>query len=135
MIRLILFVVFIHFLFLSLLKREKQQPLTLQASKHPHGNSPTAGIHPQTTQPRPLRYGNDNTSVNRQSRTQTTRPDPIPGQLELHSFIDYYSSYYGIYSYLHVCLFFCFFVDFFNNWYQTFCRFSFSLNAKPQKNK
>jgi len=62
------------------LKREKQQPLTLQAPKHPHGTSPTCGVHPQTSQPRPLRYGNDNTSVNRQTRTQSTRPDPIPGQ-------------------------------------------------------
>lgn len=63
------------------LKREKQQPLTLGSSnKHPHGNSPGINVHPNTGQARPLRYGNDNTSVQRQSRTQTTRPDPIAGQ-------------------------------------------------------
>ena len=65
--------------FTTCIHREKQQPLTLQAPKHPHGTSPTCGVHPQTSQPRPLRYGNDNTSVNRQTRTQSTRPDPIPG--------------------------------------------------------
>ena len=59
--------------------REKQSPPSLLAQKHPHGTSPGQGTHPHTGQPRPYTLGNDNSSVNRQSRVQTTRPDPIPG--------------------------------------------------------
>ncbi|XP_078333250.1 lamin-B2.L-like isoform X7 [Crassostrea virginica] len=62
------------------LKREKQQPNVLTPQKHPHGTSPGREIHPHTSQPRPYTYGNDNSSVNRQSRSQTTRPDPVNGQ-------------------------------------------------------
>ncbi|KAK3102723.1 hypothetical protein FSP39_013445 [Pinctada imbricata] len=62
------------------LRREKQQPPTLSPQKHPHGVSPGKEVHPHTGQSRPLTYGNDNSSVNRQSRSQTTRPDPIQGQ-------------------------------------------------------
>lgn len=62
------------------LKREKQQPNVLTPQKHPHGTSPGKEIHPATSQPRPYTYGNDNSSVNRQSRSQTTRPDPVNGQ-------------------------------------------------------
>ncbi|XP_048727048.2 uncharacterized protein LOC125645531 isoform X5 [Ostrea edulis] len=62
------------------LKREKQQPNILTPPKHPHGTSPGKEIHPHTSQPRPYTYGNDNSSVNRQSRSQTTRPDPVNGQ-------------------------------------------------------
>ncbi|KAL4224796.1 Intermediate filament tail domain-containing protein [Mactra antiquata] len=62
------------------LRREKQTPPSLSAQKHPHGSSPSQGIHPHTGQPRPFAYGNDNSSVNRQSRVQSTRPDPVPGQ-------------------------------------------------------
>ncbi|XP_062598156.1 uncharacterized protein LOC134259569 isoform X3 [Saccostrea cucullata] len=62
------------------LKREKQQPNVLTPQKHPHGTSPGKEIHPHTGQPRPYTYGNDNSSVNRQSRSQTTRPDPVNGQ-------------------------------------------------------
>ncbi|XP_063398619.1 uncharacterized protein LOC134683324 isoform X3 [Mytilus trossulus] len=61
------------------LRRQKQQPPTLSPQKHPHGGNPIKEVHPHTSQPRPLTYGNDNSSVNRQSRSQTTRPDPIPG--------------------------------------------------------
>ncbi|XP_052240589.1 uncharacterized protein LOC127851093 isoform X4 [Dreissena polymorpha] len=62
------------------LRREKQTPPSLTAQKHPHGTSPGTETHPHTGQPRPFLYGNDNSSVNRQSRVQTTRPDPIAGQ-------------------------------------------------------
>ncbi|XP_070199306.1 uncharacterized protein [Littorina saxatilis] len=62
------------------LRREKQQPPSLQANKHPHGNPPSTPVHPVGNQPRPYRSGNDNSSNNRQSRSQSTRPDPIPGQ-------------------------------------------------------
>ncbi|XP_052066739.1 uncharacterized protein LOC127706276 isoform X3 [Mytilus californianus] len=61
------------------LRRQKQQPPTLSPQKHPHGSNPIKEVHPHTSQPRPFTYGNDNSSVNRQSRSQTTRPDPIPG--------------------------------------------------------
>ncbi|KAK3576197.1 hypothetical protein CHS0354_016020 [Potamilus streckersoni] len=62
------------------LRREKQQPPSLSSQKHPHGSHPLTETHPHTGQPRPFTYGNDNSSVNRQSRVQTTRPDPIYGQ-------------------------------------------------------
>ena len=61
------------------LRREKESLPSLNPPKHPHGNSPPTETHPQTGQSRPLTYGNDNSSVNRQSRVQVTRPDPIPG--------------------------------------------------------
>ncbi|GFR81685.1 intermediate filament tail domain-containing protein 1 [Elysia marginata] len=62
------------------LRREKQAPPSLSAPRHPHGCSPAASTHPGTGQARPLRMGNDNSSVVRQSRSQTQRPDPVPGQ-------------------------------------------------------
>jgi hypothetical protein len=68
----------IHYKFICLC-RQKQQPPTLSPQKHPHGSNPGREVHPHTSQPRPFTYGNDNSSVNRQSRSQTTRPDPIPG--------------------------------------------------------
>ncbi|XP_033752068.1 uncharacterized protein LOC117335906 isoform X3 [Pecten maximus] len=62
------------------LRREKQAPPTLVPQKHPHGISPGRESHPHSGQARPLTYGNDNSTLNRQSRSQTTRPDPVPGQ-------------------------------------------------------
>ncbi|XP_069132488.1 uncharacterized protein [Argopecten irradians] len=62
------------------LRREKQAPPTLAPQKHPHGISPGRESHPHSGQARPLTYGNDNSTLNRQSRSQTTRPDPVPGQ-------------------------------------------------------
>lgn len=61
------------------LRREKESPPSLAQPKHPHGTSPSADVHPNTGQLRPLTYGNDNSSMSRQSRVQSTRPDPIPG--------------------------------------------------------
>ncbi|XP_059144868.1 uncharacterized protein LOC131932008, partial [Physella acuta] len=62
------------------LRREKQQPPTLSASKHPHGHQPKAYVHPHTGVERPVYFGNDNSTISRQSRAQSCRPDPIPGQ-------------------------------------------------------
>ncbi|CAL1537650.1 unnamed protein product [Lymnaea stagnalis] len=62
------------------LRREKQQPPSLSASKHPHGHNPGAQVHPHIGQPRPLYFGNDNSTTSRHSRAQSCRPDPIPGQ-------------------------------------------------------
>ncbi len=61
------------------IRREKEQPPSLAAQKHPHGTAPSNGVHPSTGAPRAMTYGNDNSSVNRQSRVQGIRPDPIPG--------------------------------------------------------
>ncbi|CAG5134934.1 unnamed protein product, partial [Candidula unifasciata] len=62
------------------IRREKRQPPSLFNSKHPHGNNPSLITHPHTNQARPLHLGNDNSTYSRQSRTQTVRPDPLPGQ-------------------------------------------------------
>ncbi|XP_013408098.1 centrobin isoform X2 [Lingula anatina] len=62
------------------LRREKTSPPLLPAQKHPHGDYTLNHTHPHHCQPRQLTYGNDNSSVDRQSRSQSARPDPIPGQ-------------------------------------------------------
>ncbi|XP_046364909.2 lamin-B2-like isoform X3 [Haliotis rufescens] len=62
------------------LRREKQPPPSLSAQRHPHGSSSAQACHPHNGQSRPLMYGNDNSTWSRQSRQQSTRPDPIPGQ-------------------------------------------------------
>ncbi|CAH1786270.1 unnamed protein product [Owenia fusiformis] len=62
------------------LKREKAQPPSLSPPKHPYGQAPPFSTHPHSSTQRPYTMGNDNSSVNRQSRSQTTRPDPIQGQ-------------------------------------------------------
>lgn len=61
------------------IRRDKEKVPSLLAQKHPHGTNPTAPVHPATGQLRPKTYGNDNSSVNRQTRCQSTKPDPIPG--------------------------------------------------------
>ncbi|XP_041367270.1 uncharacterized protein LOC121381918 isoform X3 [Gigantopelta aegis] len=62
------------------LKREKQQRPTLNPTRHPHGTSENITTHPHTGQARPLIFGNDNSTNSRQSRSQSMRPDPIPGK-------------------------------------------------------
>ncbi|XP_074661940.1 lamin-A-like isoform X2 [Tubulanus polymorphus] len=62
------------------LRREKMEPPLLTSQKHPHGLDPLADCHPRSGQQRPLVNGNDNSSVNRQTRSQSTRPDPVYGQ-------------------------------------------------------
>ena len=48
--------------------------------KHPHGTNPGGNVHPSKGEARAKSYGNDNSSVNRQSRVQGQRPDPIAGE-------------------------------------------------------
>ena len=62
------------------LRREKDSAPGLMAQKHPHGTSPPSAVHPASGQGRALTYGNDNSSVNRQSRSQAGKPDPIAGE-------------------------------------------------------
>lgn len=64
----------------STIHREKRQPASLFVSKHPHGNNPLVNTHPNSGQARPLHFGNDNSTKSRQSRSQTIRPDPLPGE-------------------------------------------------------
>lgn len=61
------------------LRREKESPPCLNPPKHPYGTSTPSAVHPAVGQGRSQTYGNDNSSVNRQSRVQSQRPDPIPG--------------------------------------------------------
>ncbi len=62
------------------LHRQKESAPSLVAQHHPHGVSPPSPVHPHSAQGRERTYGNDNSSVNRQSRSQSARPDPIPGK-------------------------------------------------------
>ena len=62
------------------IRRVKDEAPGLVAQKHPHGTPPSNPVHSATGAPRPKTYGNDNSSVNRQSRAQAVRPDPIPGK-------------------------------------------------------
>ena len=62
------------------LHRRKVTPPSLNAQKHPHGVHPQAPVHPNAGINRSRTYGNDNSSVNRQSRSQGQRPDPVPGR-------------------------------------------------------
>ena len=64
------------------LKRERVSRPCLSAQKHPHGLVPPNHSHPHTGQMRPKVYGNDNSSVNRQSRSQSAKPDPVPGNIK-----------------------------------------------------
>ncbi|XP_064634313.1 uncharacterized protein LOC135492084 isoform X2 [Lineus longissimus] len=62
------------------LRREKMEPPCLVANRHPHGLETGDQAHPSTGQPRPLSMGNDNSTFSRQTRSQSHRPDPVPGQ-------------------------------------------------------
>ena len=62
------------------IRRVKDEAPGLVAQKHPHGIPPSNPVHSATGTSRPKTYGNDNSSVNRQSRVQAHRPDPIPGK-------------------------------------------------------
>ena len=59
----------------QVLKRPKSPPPSLSAAKHPHGQSPFSPVHPYRGQFRTWTFGNDNSSVNRQTRIQQ-RPTP-----------------------------------------------------------
>ena len=61
------------------IRRNLEPSPTLAAPKHPHGTAPLSVAHPSKGDNRAKTYGNDNSSVNRQSRVQPCRPDPITG--------------------------------------------------------
>jgi hypothetical protein len=56
------------------------EPPILVANRHPHGLETGDQAHPATGQPRPLSMGNDNSTFSRQTRSQSFRPDRVPGQ-------------------------------------------------------
>lgn len=62
------------------LRREREDRPSFNPPKHPHGCMPPTQVHPHTGQGRVLTYGNDNSTVSRQSRIQSQRPDPVPGK-------------------------------------------------------
>ena len=68
------------------IRRVKEEAPGLVAQNHPHGSSPSNQVHSATGAPRPTTYGNDNSSVNRQTTAQSTRPDPIPGKPQKTSY-------------------------------------------------
>ncbi|XP_041110917.1 lamin-B2-like isoform X2 [Polyodon spathula] len=64
-----------------LLKREKESPLALFPTRSPWVQSTNSPTHPAYAPPRPLSMGNDGSSLCRQARSQSTRPDPAAGYL------------------------------------------------------
>lgn len=70
--------------------REKTSPPSLSAQKHPHGNE-YVDIHPQYNEERNKELGNDNSSNQRQSRSQSGKPDPVPGKHNFSPSIAFYT--------------------------------------------
>ncbi|XP_051786015.1 prelamin-A/C-like isoform X2 [Erpetoichthys calabaricus] len=64
-----------------LLKREKEAPLVLFPTRSPWAQSSSTPTHPAYTLPRTLAKGNDGSSLCRQARSQSARPDPTVGEL------------------------------------------------------
>ncbi|KAG2460118.1 LMTD1 protein, partial [Polypterus senegalus] len=64
-----------------LLKREKEAPLVLFPTRSPWAQSSSSPTHPAYTLPRTLAKGNDGSSLCRQARSQSARPDPAVGEL------------------------------------------------------
>ncbi|KAI8780563.1 lamin-B2 isoform X1, partial [Biomphalaria glabrata] len=62
------------------LRREKQQPPSLSAAKHPHGHTPDACIHPHSNLPSTFRNGNDADTNSLQLRPQTCHSEPSNGK-------------------------------------------------------
>ncbi|XP_030335440.1 lamin tail domain-containing protein 1 [Strigops habroptila] len=65
----------------SFIKREKKTFASLFPNQSPWCQSPNAPTHPHFSLARPLTMGNDGSSLCRQSRCQSSRPDPVPGTL------------------------------------------------------
>ncbi|XP_074854457.1 lamin tail domain-containing protein 1 [Carettochelys insculpta] len=63
------------------IKREKKVPATLFPTQNSWCRSPGSSTHPHFSLPRPLTMGNDGSSLCRQSRCQSVKPDPPPGTL------------------------------------------------------
>ncbi|XP_072509565.1 lamin tail domain-containing protein 1 isoform X3 [Notamacropus eugenii] len=65
------------------LKREKEIPPTLFPNRSPWGLSDSCPVHPNYSPFRPLTVSNDGSTLCRQSRLQSTRPEPIPAPYSL----------------------------------------------------
>ncbi|XP_062424425.1 lamin tail domain-containing protein 1 [Rhea pennata] len=65
----------------SFIKREEEIPASLFPHQSAWCQSPDAPTHPHFSLLRPLTMGNDGSSFCRQSRSQSARPDPVPGTL------------------------------------------------------
>ncbi|XP_054699519.1 lamin tail domain-containing protein 1 isoform X2 [Grus americana] len=65
----------------SFLKREKKTSASLFPNQSAWCQSPNSPTHPHFSLIRPLTMGNDGSSLCRQSRCQSARPDPVPGTL------------------------------------------------------
>ncbi|KAM9578493.1 lamin tail domain-containing protein 1 [Guaruba guarouba] len=65
----------------SFIKREKKTFASLFPNQSAWCQSPNAPTHPHFCLGRPLTMGNDGSSLCRQSRCQSSRPDPAPGTL------------------------------------------------------
>ncbi|XP_075754731.1 lamin tail domain-containing protein 1 isoform X2 [Pelodiscus sinensis] len=63
------------------IKREKKIPATLFPIQNSWCRSPASPTHPHFSLLRPLTMGNDGSSLCRQSRCQSAKPDPPPGTL------------------------------------------------------
>ena len=90
------------------IRRVKEDAPGLVAQNHPHGTPPSNQVHSATGAPRPTTYGNDNSSVNRQTRAQSTRPDPLPGKpwkLPLTVVLNDYHNLFKIPMHLYVAIF------------------------------
>ncbi|XP_044534494.1 lamin tail domain-containing protein 1 [Gracilinanus agilis] len=59
------------------LKREKELPPSLFPNRSPWCHSPDHPIHPNYSAQRPATIGNDGSTMGRQTRSQSARPDPI----------------------------------------------------------
>ncbi|XP_074793442.1 lamin tail domain-containing protein 1 isoform X3 [Natator depressus] len=66
---------------LVFIKREKKIPATLFPTQNSWCRSPASPTHPHFSLLRPLTMGNDGSSLCRQSRCQSAKPDPAPGTL------------------------------------------------------
>nr|XP_047908206.1 lamin tail domain-containing protein 1 isoform X3 [Anser cygnoides] len=65
----------------SFIKREKKTFACLFPNQSAWCQSPDSPTHPHFSLVRPLTLGNDGSSLCRQSRCQSSRPDPVPGTL------------------------------------------------------
>ncbi|XP_065521156.1 lamin tail domain-containing protein 1 isoform X3 [Lathamus discolor] len=65
----------------SFIKREKKTFASLFPNQSAWCQSPNTPTHPHFSLGRPLTMGNDGSSLCRQSRGQSSRPDPVPGTL------------------------------------------------------
>ncbi|XP_067415365.1 lamin tail domain-containing protein 1 [Emydura macquarii macquarii] len=63
------------------IKREKTIPATLFPTQNSWCRSPASPTHPHFSLVRPLTMGNDGSSLCRQSRSQSAKPDPAAGTL------------------------------------------------------